>query len=275
MEKLMSDFDVCYKDYVDSASKADRYFGFDIDSVRKMEPLLKFLYCKWWRVETWKLDRLKKSGPALLVGNSAGLIPWPAFMLMYALMLNKEAPRRLNIVADLDWIKDERLYSFLVQLGFVPWSSENLKRLFSKGELVAIFPEGLSASAKPFQDRYRMLDFDWTRLLPAVEMGVPIYPVATIGCEESIPTIANLEWLAKFLSMPAFPITPFFPWFPFPVNLGSLPVKWNVKVLEGCSYPQGTDRDNIEETAKKQSRFVEGEIQAELNRLLRARVRAI
>lgn len=270
----MQHFTETYKDYVKDALQADRYFGFDVRAVAKAEPFLRFLYKDWWKVECKGLDQLPKDGPALIVGNSAGLIPWTALMLMYALMSNPDHPRRLSVVADLDWLKDERLYSLLVQLGFVPWSSANLKRLFAKNEIVAIFPEGLSATAKPFAERYRMLEFDWTRLLPAVEENVPIFPVATLGCEESVPTIGNFSKLAKFLSMPAFPVTPFFPWFPFPFNLGSLPVRWRMAVLRGLTYPQGTDRDNIEETAKQQSRFVEGEIQAELNRLLRSRIKS-
>jgi 1-acyl-sn-glycerol-3-phosphate acyltransferase len=270
----MASFANSYNNYVKCALKADRFFGFDVRAVAQVEPVMKFLYQDWWKVQVANLQRLPKTGPALLVGNSAGLIPWPAFMLMYALMNNSECPRRLNIVADLDWLTDERLYSMFVQLGFVPWSSANLKRLFAKGEMVAIFPEGLSAMSKPFAERYRMLEFDWTRLLPAVEENVPIIPISTLGCEESIPTIANIKFLAKFLHMPAFPITPFFPWLPFPFNLGSLPVHWRMAVLDSRSYLQQTGRDNLEETAKQQSRFVEGEIQAELNRMLRARVKA-
>jgi 1-acyl-sn-glycerol-3-phosphate acyltransferase len=271
----MTRFGTTYPEYVKTVQEADRYFGFDVDAIAQIEPLLSFLYKDWWRVDFQKLDRLPSEGPALIVGNSAGLIPWPAFMLIYALMAKEETPRRLTIVADLDWLKDERLYTLLVQVGFVPWSSANLKRLFANGELVAIFPEGLSATAKGFSDRYRMLDFDWTRILPAVEEGVRICPVATIGCEESVPTLANLEWLAKFLNMPAFPVTPFFPWFPFPFNMGSLPVHWHMSVMNSAPYPKDKDRDKIEETAKSQSRFIEGEIQAELNRMLRARVKSV
>jgi 1-acyl-sn-glycerol-3-phosphate acyltransferase len=270
----MPSFAVYYKEYIKTALKADRQFGFDLHAIARVEPLLSFLYKEWWRVQLAGMSKIPTEGPVLIVGNSAGLVPWPAFMLMYALMSNSEAPRRLNIVGDLDWVNDERLYSLLVKIGFVPWSSANLKHLFSKGEIVAVFPEGLSATCKPFTDRYRMLDFDWTRLLPAVEEGIPIYPMATIGCEESIPTIANLDRLAKFLNMPAFPVTPFFPWFPFPFNLGSLPVQWHMKLLGNQTYPKATkNRDKVEETAKTQSRFIEGEIQAELNRMLRARSR--
>src|SRR5262249_655256 len=155
------------------------------------EPCLSFLYKEWWKVQLDGLDKLPREGPALIVGNSSGFVPWPSFMLMYALMARKGSPRRLNIVGDLDWVQDERLYSLLVEIGFVPWSSANLKHPFSKGEIVAIFPEGLRATCKPFAERYRMCEFDWTRLLPAVEEGIPLYPIATLGCEESVPTIAN------------------------------------------------------------------------------------
>jgi hypothetical protein len=141
----MSNFATSYRRYAKTALKADRYFGFDVRSVAKVEPVLAFLYNKWWQVELKGLRRLPKHGPALLVGNSAGLIPWPAMMLIYALMQNQNpTQRRLSIVADLDWLSDERLHNLLVQVGFVPWSSANLKRLFAKGEMVAIFPANRS-----------------------------------------------------------------------------------------------------------------------------------
>ena len=270
----MAQFAANYKQYLKRALKADNYFGFDVRVVAQMEPFLQFLYNDWWRVEISNLNRLPKDGPALLVGNSAGMVPWPAFMLMYALMTQEESPRRLTVVGDIDWLKDERLRSLLVRIGFVPWSSANLKRLFASNEIVAIFPEGLSAISKPFSERYRVLEFDWTRLLPAVEESVPIYPIATLGCEESVPTLGNLEKVAEYLDLPAFPLTPFFPWFPFPFNMGSLPVHWHMAVLKGITSPASKDRDKLEDAAKKHSRFIEGDIQAQLNRMLRSRVRS-
>jgi hypothetical protein len=39
-------------------------------------------------------------------------------------------------------------------------------------------------------------------------------------------------------------------------------------------YKTTTDRDALEELAKSQTRFAQGEIQAELNRLLRGRVKS-
>ncbi|MBS2001848.1 MAG: 1-acyl-sn-glycerol-3-phosphate acyltransferase [Cyanobacteria bacterium SZAS LIN-5] len=269
----MPNFVQTYRNYIKNTRHCDNHFGFDLRRLAAIEPFLHFLYKDWWRVQSIGLDLLPKQGPALIVGNSNGLIPWPAFMLMYALM-SQESPRRLTVVADMDWIEDERVHAFLLQVGFVPWSSTNLKYLFSKGELVAVFPEGLPATGKPFSERYRVREFDWSRLLPAFESGAPIYPVATIGCDEASPTLLNVETLSKLLSLPSFPVTPFFPWFPFPANLGSLPVKWKMTMLKPTPWEDTSgDRDALVDTARQHTRYVEGQIQAEINRMLRARIK--
>jgi 1-acyl-sn-glycerol-3-phosphate acyltransferase len=260
-----------YRRFIKETVRRKQTFGFDVRRLAGAEPLLGFLFKEWWHVELKGLERLPKNEPALIVGNSSGVVPWPALMLIYAAMSHKVNPRRINIVADMDWIDDERLHSALLELGFVPWSSENLKQLFSKGELVAVFPEGLPAVNKPFAERYRLREFDWTRLLPAIEQGVRIYPLATVGCDEAIPNILSFENLKPFLSLPAFMATPFFPWLPFPLNMSSFPIKWFMSVSKPVTYKVEQNRDLLENTAKNTTRFVEGEIQAEINRMLRLR----
>lgn len=263
-----------YKQYVKNSLKSDRYFGFDIHSIDRLTPFLRFLYEDWWKVTFNGLKYLPDEGPALVVGNMNGLIPWPALMFVFALMTRK-SPRAVYIVSDLDWIDDERIHSALLEIGFVPWSSANLKRLFSKGEIALIFPEGQAAMSKSFSERYRLRDFDWTKLLPAIEEGIPVFPLATLGADEAVPTITNLDYVAKLLGIPAYPVSPFFPWLPFPFNMMSAPVKWKMHLLKPCAYETSSNRDKVEETAKHQARFLEGEIQAELNRMLRLRVKTI
>jgi hypothetical protein len=46
-----------------------------------------------------------------------------------------------------------------------------------------------------------------------------------------------------------------------------------MSILKPLVYEAPSDRDKVEETAMKQSQFAEGEVQAELNRLLRQRWR--
>jgi len=248
--------------------------GFDLKKLAALEPLLRVLYENWWRVQFTGLQRLPARGSALIVGNYSGLIPWTALMLIYALMGNDQNARRVNVMADLDWIADERMHSYLRQIGFVPWSSANMKKLFAAGELVAIFPEGLPATAKPFAERNRVREFDWTKFLPAIEEAVEIFPLATYGCDQSVPNFFNFDKLSKFLSMPAFPVSPFFPWLPFPINLATVPVKWSMVLKKSTEYEPHSNRDDLEDTAKRHARFLEGEIQAELNRIHRTKVKS-
>lgn len=263
-----------YRAYVKAARKGTE-FGSSLKTMARLEPVLSFLYHRWWDVDVSGLERLPQTGPALIVGNTAGILPWPGIMLTYALMSQKLRPRRLNILCELGWIEDERIHHLARELGFVPWSADNARKLFDEGELVAVFPEGIPGATKPFSERYRLREFDWTRILPAVEEQIPIYPVATIGCDESFPVIANLDGLARKLEIPAFPITPFMPFLPFPLNFGSLPGRWQIKVLKKVEYESGSSRTEKYEKTVELARFIEGQVQAELNRLLRGRVKSI
>lgn len=269
----MSSFVTIYREYIRTALKTHDG-NFNLKTVARIERPLAFLFQDWWKVDLQGLQRLPEKGPALIVGNAGGILPWAALMLMYAMMSDKQHPRKLHIMANIDWIEDERIYNFAREIGFVPYSADNAKKLFSEGQFVIVFPEGQAGALKPFGERYRCRNFDWTQLMPAVEMNVPMFPLATTGPDESFPLGMNIEPLAKLLSLPAFPVTPLFPFLPFPANIFSLPfVKWKMRVLKPLEYPKANSREEIENTAKTQALLLEGETQAELNRILRARIK--
>ncbi|HEY9712317.1 MAG TPA: hypothetical protein V6C72_02540, partial [Chroococcales cyanobacterium] len=69
-------FSSTYRSYIRSARKDDLQFGFDLHSLAKLEPFLRFLYEKWWRVNFVGLEKIPAKGPALIVGNNNGLMPW-------------------------------------------------------------------------------------------------------------------------------------------------------------------------------------------------------
>lgn len=263
-----------YRAYIKHARKGNQ-FGFSLKTIASVEPGLAFLYKNWWKVEPKGLNKLPQKGAALIVGNTGGILPWPGLMLMYALMNDPEAPRRLNILCELDWIKDKKMRNLADELGFVQWSADNAKKLFAAGELVAVFPEGAQGAVKPFSERNRLRDFDWTKVLPAIEDHVRVYPMATLGCDESFPILGNLDQIAKLLEVPAFPVTPFMPFLPFPACLMSFPGNWKMHLMGKADYQHSETRNENYETAITTARTIEGEIQAEVNRLLRTRVKSI
>ena len=235
------------------------------------EPVLKFLHQLWWRVETIGFDCIPENGPALIVGNTSGYVPWPALMLIYSLIKNKN--RVVYTLLDDDLIENEKLSTYLHALNFIPWSYDNAKQLLEKGEIVAIFPEDNSVLGKTISLRNRTRRFDWTKFLPAVELHIPIYPLATLGIDEANLVLYNSDFLCQLFKTKAFPITPFFPWLPFPFNLSTMPIPWKMKTLPALSYTLPQDREGIQEQAKKLALRAEGDIQAEINRLLRSRSR--
>src|SRR6516162_9630385 len=158
-----------YRSYIRKVQQSDDYFGFDVRALARIEPILKFLHDDWWRVNSEGFERLPETGPALIVSNASGVIPWVALMLIYSLMVEKKNCRRVNIVTDMSWIENAGLRTALLEIGFVPWSSDNVKRLLSKGELLAMFPEYPGSVGKSWSMKNRVSEFDWTKFLSAIE----------------------------------------------------------------------------------------------------------
>ena len=80
-------------------------------------------------------------------------------------------------------------------------------------------------------------------------------------------------FFADFFKVKSFPATSLFPWLPFPFNFSTLPVPWKIKIMPALTYSFTTDRETVQEQAKKVALRAEGSIQAEINRLLRNRNR--
>ncbi len=247
----------------------------DNQALGKLDHLLDFLEKKWWRLVVMGLDRVPEQGPCLLVGNQGSVLPWQALMLSYSLRTRRVGARKVYTLCDLETHFEPDVAAALREYGFIEWSSANMKELLEKGEVVAIYPEGLAGLKKPFNRRYRLEEYDWTTLLPAVEVGkearLEIYPVASMGFDEINPMLGNVDLISKLLKLPYFPVTPFFPWLPAPLNLFHLPLDASISILKAATYGNPAGRDELENETKKLSLWLEGETQAELNRQLRHR----
>jgi 1-acyl-sn-glycerol-3-phosphate acyltransferase len=210
----------------------DDEWGFDEGFADLVEPLFGFLYDRWWRVQVEGAHRVPAHGRALLASNHAGILPWDATMISVALLREHPLPRHprflvLNWAFDLPWIS-----VFIRKVGGVVASPYNALRLLEQDRLVAVFPEGVKGTGKPFAERYRLQRFGRGGFVEiALRAGAPIVPVAVVGSEEIYPKLADVRPLARVLGAPFFPVTPTFPWLG-PLGVVPLPSKWRIEFCE-------------------------------------------
>ncbi len=205
-------------------------FGRDPIATARWEPLLDFLYARWFRVETTGLEHVPSTGRALLVGNHGGTLPYDSAMVMHA--IRRDHPSRRDVrpliedaVFHLPW-----LGPLMSRIGGVRACPENALRLLAKDELVAVFPEGVKGMGKLWRDRYQLQRFGRGGFIKlALRSGAPLIPVAVVGAEEAVPMLGKVTWFARSIGLPYMPVTPTFPWLG-PAGLLPLPSKWHVAI---------------------------------------------
>ena len=207
-------------------------WGFDEEFARAVEPLFHFLYDRWWRVRVSGIEHVPAHGRALLTANHAGILPWDATMMSVAILREHPLPRYPRFLV-LNWAFDLPYVSMgMRRVGGVAASPQNALRLLEQDELVAVFPEGVKGTGKPFSERYRLQRFGRGGFVElALRAGAPIVPVAVVGSEEIYPKLGDSGALARMIGAPFFPLTPTFPWLG-PVGAIPLPSKWRIEFCE-------------------------------------------
>jgi 1-acyl-sn-glycerol-3-phosphate acyltransferase len=207
-------------------------WGFDEEFADALFPFLEFMYERWWRVQVEGTVNVPSHGPALMVANHAGIVPWDAIMMGTAILKEHPLPRYPRFLV-LNWAFTLPFASFgLRKVGAVVASPYNAIRLLEQGELVGVFPEGVKGAGKDFKDRYRLQRFGRGGFVEiALRTRAPIVPVAVVGSEEIHPKIGESGLLARATGAPYFPITPTFPLLG-PLGLVPLPSKWRIEFCE-------------------------------------------
>jgi 1-acyl-sn-glycerol-3-phosphate acyltransferase len=227
-------------------------WGYDPDFAHSVEPWLDFLYTRWWRVTATGLDHLPTQGPALIVANHAGVVPWDAAMMATAMrrLTPPGAAYRHPRFLVLDWAFSLPWASTaLRRYGGVPASPHNALALLRQGHVVMVFPEGAKGVGKPYSRRYRLERFGRGGFVElALEAGAPIVPCAVVGSEEIYPKIGELPLVARMLRAPYFPVTPTFPLFG-PLGAIPLPSRWRIAFDEPMVF-DNLAADAAEDRAK-------------------------
>jgi 1-acyl-sn-glycerol-3-phosphate acyltransferase len=198
----------------------DEGFGYDLFGMhpptaeRVLRTTLPW-YLSYFRVRSHDCEHIPIDGPAILIANHSGVLPCDGAMLWADVAM--KTGRWLRPVSDRFIPLVPFTGSLFARVGVVSGTRANVSRLLGRGELIAIFPEGVTGPAKPFAKRYQLQDWRTGHAELAIRYQIPIIPVAIIGAELSFPLWRSLP--VRVLGIPYLPI----PMTPVP-----LPVRFDI-----------------------------------------------
>ena len=223
----------------------------DVDGWGRSEHMRRFvrlvydpIYSHWFRAEWEGLDRIPRSGGALLVANHAGAIPSDAPVILHG--IEKEMGRPVYGLADFFFRTLPVAGTLWSRSGGVTAHPDNAHRLLhDEGQLVLVFPEGVKGPSKLYKDRYQLRRFGRGGFVEtAMRAGVPIVPIAVVGAEESMPILARSGTLARLLRLPYVPFTANMALLGPLGLLAYFPAKFKLRVLNPVQFdvPAGLER---------------------------------
>ena len=231
----------------------------DPDYIRENLPFAWLLSTLWFRGEVRDMDRIPEGGPVLLVGNHSGgnLTPdTTVFTLAFYTFFGVE--RRFHQLAH-NLVLTSPIGPLLRRYGTVAASHDNARKALEAGAAVLVYPGGDWEVHRPSW-KSGTVDFagrkGFVRL--AVEAGVPIVPVVSIGGQETALFLSHGQRLARALRLDrmfrlkVLPISLSLPWV---VNVGDfmghvpLPAKITIQVLDPIDlrdrYGKDPDPDEV------------------------------
>jgi 1-acyl-sn-glycerol-3-phosphate acyltransferase len=219
-------------------------------------PPLRFLFERYWRIEVTGVEHVPAMGPALIAANHSGAVPADAFMLAVALELRHSERRCLRVLYDKFVDALPFVGPIYNRLGGVSASFANAELLLRRGELTALFPEGIAALEKRWTERYRLRPFKSGTARLSVRTGSPIVPVAIVGAEEAYPVVARLYRAGHVVGLPWIPLTPLFPLCGLAGAL-PFPTKWHMRFCAPIEPPTLDGRSEEEAVSELTGRLRE------------------
>jgi len=216
-------------------------FGLDPDTAERVVKLSAFLHRLYFRTKVEGLGHLPP-GRVLLVANHSGQVPIDAVIISAACFLDADPPRLVRALVEKWALTLPFVSTLFTRLGHVVGVPENGRRLLAMGETVLVFPEGIRGVSKPFSRRYQLAEFGRGFMRLAMATETPVVPVALVGAEEQYISLGNLDWAARLLNMPVFPLVP---QVLVPGGQLPLPTKYHLQFGEPLGFAGDPDDDAL------------------------------
>ena len=200
-----------YKDYKDP-------WGFNLELCEKTLRKLVPLYRSYFKVRVFGIENVQDHS-YIVTSNHTGQIPLDGMLITIAFLLEVAPPRVLRAMVERFMAQLPFVGDFTAQTGSILGDRANCSYLIEHGESILVFPEGVRGISKNTPDYYKLRHFSEGFYRIALQKKTPILPVCVIGAEEMFPFVFHSKRLAKFLKVPAIPLTAnFFP-LPSPIDI--------------------------------------------------------
>jgi 1-acyl-sn-glycerol-3-phosphate acyltransferase len=179
------------------------------------------IYRRWFRVEWEGRHHIPTDGAALLVANHAGVVPVDGALIIHGIErdlgrtvygLHHDALRAVPLLG-----------TAFARNGGVVANQTNADRLLrEESALVLVFPEGTKGTTKLASERYRLQRFGRGGFIEtALRAGVPVVPIAVMGSEETMPTVAAISAgpVKIPITLNAIVLGPAFAFVPLPAKI--------------------------------------------------------
>ena len=210
--------------------------GFTRQIVNRVGPIIK----RYFRAEVRDLDRVPAAGGALVVSNHSGGMFTPDVLVFAPAFYKKFGFDRPIYTLAHYGVFLGNVGDWLRRSGVIEASRENAAKALRDGSVVLVFPGGDYDSYRPtFTEN--VIDFNGRKgyVRTAIETGVPIVPVVSIGAQETQLFLARGDSIARRIGltkarMEILPLSIGFPFglsAIFPPNV-PLPSKIVTRVLD-------------------------------------------
>jgi 1-acyl-sn-glycerol-3-phosphate acyltransferase len=254
--------------------------GLDDEVMQKQKFFWNPLMDYWFRMEMEGWENLPDA-PVLLIGIHSGApFVWDAWTVGVQWWRHFGTKRPLHGTAHDALMAMPLIGRFFRSMGVLPASQDAIVTALAEGRDVALWPGGEVDSLRPWSERDKAnLAHRRGFVRVAIQTGVPIVPIATVGGADAMPVLIKGDRLSrvlrldKALRLKVFPIAVSLPWGIAPAALPQIPLPAKIRTLIRPAIqvdpdPKRLDDDDYIEEIYQQ---VESSIQEGMDTLARRR----